>query len=123
MIRILPEQHHLDLIERTLIESTKNIPPLREDLLGGILLPHEVGQRIEVKLLKLSCQYSPPSFFNSYLCHKEKSESTEQSVPSVMIVGLKALKSLASSLGEHLAEVRMSHLNESTSTLFRRLAT
>lgn len=52
MIRILTENHHLHLVERTGVESSENVACRRKHHVRGILLAHERGERCEIRLIK-----------------------------------------------------------------------
>ena len=67
VVRVLPDDHHLRLVERTKVEGIENQFAGRIYLCTRIFVPHEVGQLDEVVLLKLRLQLLFPGFFYLYI--------------------------------------------------------
>ena len=67
VVRVLPDDHHLRLVERTKVEGIEDQFAGRVYLCTRIFGPHEVGQLDEIVLLKLRLQLLFPGFFYLYI--------------------------------------------------------
>ena len=61
MVRVLPQDDHLNVVERRLVEGIEDEPCRRKALHGAILLADEVSQLPEVWLLKLGGELEIPA--------------------------------------------------------------
>ena len=64
VIRVLPEDYHLDLVERAKVEGVENLPPGRIAHALPILRVHKVDELPEIRRGKLVAQPLVPSRFN-----------------------------------------------------------
>ncbi|MOA30874.1 hypothetical protein D3C78_1519950 [compost metagenome] len=64
VIRVLPENHHLDLVQRRRIQRVENQRPWRENFLArGMFLAQEFAQFGHVRLVELGAQGLFPTGF------------------------------------------------------------
>ena len=70
MIRILPNNHHFHLIERTQVEGIENQLTRRIADSLRILLPHSLSQLCKIRLLELCAKVRLPSLFYLYIHYK-----------------------------------------------------
>ena len=71
VVRILPEDNHLDTIKRTHIKGTKNIAGGRKTCPSLILLTNKSGKQLKVGFVEFRLQDLLPTIFHSDL-HKEQ---------------------------------------------------
>ncbi len=72
MVGVLPQDDHLNVVERCLVEGIEDEPCRREALHGAILLADEVGQLPEVWLLKLGGEPGFPTLLHADVFHKHE---------------------------------------------------
>ena len=77
VIRILPDDHHLHLVEGTEVESVEDQMARREALLRLVFFFHLLGEAGKVRLVKLRAQVLFPGRFYLYV-HNEKSPTSGQ---------------------------------------------
>ena len=75
MVGVLPQDDHLNVVERRLVEGIEDEPCRREALHGAILLADEVGQLPEVWLLKLGGEPGFPTLLHADVFHNRKTEN------------------------------------------------
>ena len=64
VIRVLPEDYHLDLVERAKVEGIENLPPRRVAHALPVLRVHKVDELPEIRRGKLVAQPLVPTGFN-----------------------------------------------------------
>ena len=74
MVGVLPQDDHLNVVERCLVEGIEDEPCRRKALHGAILLADEVGQLPEVWLLKLGGEPGFPTLLHADVFHNRKTE-------------------------------------------------
>ena len=67
VVRVLPDDHHLRLVERAEVEGIENQFPRWVYLCTLVFAPDEIGELDEVVLLKLRLQLLFPGFFYLYI--------------------------------------------------------
>ena len=72
MVGVLPQDDHLNVVERCLVEGVEDEPCRRKALHGAILLADEVGQLPEVWLLKLGGEPGFPTLLHADVFHKHE---------------------------------------------------
>ena len=72
VIRILPQDDNLDLLERAIVESAENFRRGRKDAPRRIFLAHEFAQRSKIWFVKFGLEMRPPAFVDAHgLAHGE----------------------------------------------------
>ena len=74
MVGVLPQNDHLNVVERCLVEGIEDEPCRRKALHGAVLLADEVGQLPEVWLLKLGGEPGFPTLLHADVFHNRKTE-------------------------------------------------
>ena len=67
VVRVLPNNHHLSLMERTEVEGIENEFPRRIDGRCAVFCTHKIGEADEIVLFKFGGKLLFPAFFYLYI--------------------------------------------------------